>query len=148
VAKADGCFPPRQGSDPVGCHSEHNLCSSSELPCSRIEGHVRHQQQGGRLPVPCSVLIRVRTGPYRGVACRIWEQLKNAHGGNAQVQARLFATYRREYENFTHLPAESIDAMFQRFTVIVNKMRANVAVITYDDHDRAIKLLHSLDRTV
>jgi hypothetical protein len=82
------------------------------------------------------------------LACRIWEQLKNAHNGNAQVQARLFATYRREYENFTHLPGESIDAMFQRFTVIMNNMRANVAVLPYDDHDRAVKLLHSLDRTV
>jgi chemotaxis receptor (MCP) glutamine deamidase CheD len=38
--------------------------------------------------------------------------------------------------------------MFQRFTVIVNNMSANVAVLPYDDHDRAIKLLHSLDRTV
>jgi hypothetical protein len=46
------------------------------------------------------------------LACRIWEQLKNAHAGKAQVQDRLFATYRREYENFTHLPSESIDAMF------------------------------------
>jgi hypothetical protein len=36
------------------------------------------------------------------LVCRIWEQLKNAHAGNAQVQVRLFATYRREYENFTH----------------------------------------------
>jgi hypothetical protein len=74
------------------------------------------------------------------LACRIWEQLKNAHAGNAQVQARLFATYRREYENITHLPSESIDAMFQRFTVIVNNMRANVAVIPYDDHDSVVKL--------
>jgi hypothetical protein len=82
------------------------------------------------------------------LACRIWEQLKNAHAGNTQVQARLFATYRREYENFTHLLGESIDAMFQRFTVIVNNMMANVAVLPYDDHDRAIKLLHSLDRTM
>jgi hypothetical protein len=57
-------------------------------------------------------------------------------------------TYWREYENFTHLPGESLDAMFQRFTVIVNNMRANVAVLPYDDHDMAIKLLHSLDRTV
>jgi hypothetical protein len=56
--------------------------------------------------------------------------------------------YRREYVNFTHLPDESIDAMFQRFTVIVNNMRANVVVLTYDDHDKAVKLLHSLDRTV
>jgi hypothetical protein len=38
------------------------------------------------------------------LACRIWEQLKNAPAENAQVQDRLFATYRREYENFTHLP--------------------------------------------
>jgi hypothetical protein len=82
------------------------------------------------------------------LACRIWEQLKNAHAGNAQVQARLFVTNRREYENFTHLPGESIDAMLQHFTVIVNNMRANVAVLPYDDHDRAVKLLHSLDRIV
>jgi hypothetical protein len=82
------------------------------------------------------------------LACRSWEQLKNAHAGNAQVQARIFATYRREYKNFTHLPGESIDAMFQQFTVIVNSMRANVVELLYDDHDRAIKLLHSLDRTM
>jgi hypothetical protein len=71
-----------------------------------------------------------------------------ARGGNAQVQARMYATYRREYENFTHLPGESIDALFQRFTVVVNSMRANVDVLPYDDHDRAVKLLHSLDRTI
>jgi hypothetical protein len=88
---------------------------------------------------------RVRT---EDLACRIWEQLKNAHAGNAQVQARLFATYQREYENFTHLPGGSIDAMFQHFTAFVNNMRANVAVLPYDDHDRAVKLLNSLDHTV
>jgi hypothetical protein len=60
----------------------------------------------------------------------------------------MYATYQREYENFTHLPGESIDALFQRFTVAVNNMRANVDVLPYDDHDRAVKLLHSLDRTV
>jgi hypothetical protein len=37
---------------------------------------------------------------------------------------------------------------FQRFTVVVNNMRSNVDVLPYDDHDRAVKLLHSLDRTV
>jgi hypothetical protein len=74
--------------------------------------------------------------------------LKNAHAGNVQVLARLFATYRKKYENFTHLPGESIDAMFQRFTVIVINMRANVVVLPYDDHDRAVKLLHSPDHTM
>jgi hypothetical protein len=76
------------------------------------------------------------------LACRIWTQLKEAHVGNAHVQAR------REYENITHLPIESIDALFQWFTVVVNNMRANVDVLPYDDHDRAVKLLYSLDRTI
>jgi hypothetical protein len=30
------------------------------------------------------------------LACRIWTVLKEAHVGNAQVQARMYATYRRE----------------------------------------------------
>jgi hypothetical protein len=82
------------------------------------------------------------------LACRIWSVLKEAHVGNAQLQARLYATHQREYENFTHLPGESIDALFQRFTVVVNNMRANVDVVPYDDHDRVVKLLNSLDGTI
>jgi hypothetical protein len=82
------------------------------------------------------------------LACRIWSVLKEAHVWNAQVLAQMYETYRREYENFTHLPGESIDALFLRFTVVVNNMRANVDVLTYDDHDRAVKLLHTLDLTV
>jgi hypothetical protein len=82
------------------------------------------------------------------LACRIRVVLKEAHVGNAQVQARMYETYRREYENFTHLSGESIDALFQRFTVVVNNMRANMDVLLYDDHDRAVKLLHSLDPTI
>jgi hypothetical protein len=42
------------------------------------------------------------------LACRIWAVLKEAHVGNAQVQARIYATYWREYENFTHLPGYMI----------------------------------------
>jgi hypothetical protein len=38
--------------------------------------------------------------------------------------------------------------LFQRFIVIVNNMRANVDVLSYDDHDRVVKLLHALDRIV
>jgi hypothetical protein len=43
----------------------------------------------------------------------------------------MYATYRREYENFTHLPGESIDALFHSFTVVANNMRANVDVLPY-----------------
>ena len=82
------------------------------------------------------------------LACKTWEKLSVAHGGNNQVKERLLASYRREYENFTQLPGESIDVMFQRFTYIVNNIWANVTVLPYDDHDRAIKLLHCLDLTV
>jgi hypothetical protein len=82
------------------------------------------------------------------LACRIWLELKNAHAGNVDVQARLYVTHRREYVNFTHLPSESIDALFHRFKVVVNNMRANVDVLPYDNHDRAVKLLHALDRTM
>jgi hypothetical protein len=56
----------------------------------------------------------------------------------------MYATYRREYENFTHLPGEFIDALFQRFTVVVNNMGANVDVLPYDDHDRAPEVSSSL----
>jgi hypothetical protein len=82
------------------------------------------------------------------LACRIWTMLKEAHVRNGQVQARMYATYWRDYEKITHLPSGSIDALFQRFTVVVNNMRANVDVLPYDDHGRAVKLLHSLDHTV
>jgi hypothetical protein len=82
------------------------------------------------------------------LACRIWEKLKDAHAGNAHVQAWMYVTYRREYENFTHLPGESTDTLFQRFTVVVNNMRDNVIVLPYNDHDRAVKLLHSSDREI
>jgi hypothetical protein len=55
------------------------------------------------------------------LACRIWSVLKEAHIWNVEVLARMYANYRREYENFTHLPGESIDALFQRFTVVVTQ---------------------------
>jgi len=82
------------------------------------------------------------------LASQIWQKLKVAHGGDSHVKARLFSMYRREYENFAHLPGESVDALFQRFTSIVNNMKANITVLPYSDHDRAIKLLQALDRSV
>jgi hypothetical protein len=38
--------------------------------------------------------------------------------------------------------------LFQRFTVVVNNMRAHVDILPYDDHDRVVKLLHMLDGTM
>jgi len=82
------------------------------------------------------------------LANKIWSTLQNFHEGTNQVKARLFETYHREYENFSHLPGETTDTLFQRFVSIVNKMKANVVVLPYTDHDQAMKLFHSLDRSV
>jgi len=79
------------------------------------------------------------------LAHKIWSPLQNFHERTNQVKARLFETYRREYENFSHLPGETTDTLFHRFVSIVNKMKANVIVLPYTDHDQAMKLLHSLD---
>ena len=54
----------------------------------------------------------------------IWKTLEKYHEGTSHVKTRLFETYRREYENFVQLPGESVDSMFSRFQVIVNKQAA------------------------
>jgi hypothetical protein len=79
---------------------------------------------------------------------QIWSTLKRFHEDNDHVKTRLFETYMREYENFTRLVGETIDTMFSRFQSIVNKMSANKAQLPYDDHERALKLLHALDQRV
>jgi hypothetical protein len=85
---------------------------------------------------------------HLNLAWQIWEKLLVAHGGDNHVKARLFVSYRMQYENFTQLPGEDIDAMFQRFTAIVNNMKANVEDFPYTEHDQALKLLHILDQNV
>jgi hypothetical protein len=49
------------------------------------------------------------------------------------------------YENFSQLDGESIDSLFSRFQSIVSKIRANKPQLPYDDHERALKLLYTLD---
>jgi hypothetical protein len=85
---------------------------------------------------------------HLNLAWQIWEKLFVAHGGDNHVKARLFVSYRMQYEDFTQLPREDIDAMFQRFTAIVNNMKANVEDFPYTEHDQALKLLHILDQNV
>jgi len=70
------------------------------------------------------------------------------HEGMSWVKTRLFETHHREYENFVQLPGESVDSMFSHFQSIMNKMRKNKLQLPYDDHERALKLVHALDRRV
>ena len=81
-------------------------------------------------------------------AHKVWTCLENYHEGTPQVKARLFETHRREYENFTQEPGESIDLMFSHFQSIVNKVNANrsASALKYTEHEKALKLLYALDR--
>ena len=45
----------------------------------------------------------------------IWARLNEHHEGTNTVKARLFQTHRREYENFTQKPGESVEEMFGHF---------------------------------
>jgi hypothetical protein len=82
------------------------------------------------------------------MAHEIWSTLKKFQEGNDHVKTRPFETYHREYENFVQLAGETIDTMFFWFQSTVNKMRANKAQLPYDDHERALKLLHALEEVV
>ena len=81
-------------------------------------------------------------------AHQIWSTFERFHEGNDHVKTGLFETYRWEYENFVQMARETIDTMFSRFKSIVNKMHANKSHLPYDDHERALKLLHALDQRV
>ena len=80
-------------------------------------------------------------------AREIWATLQAHHEGTTQVKARLYQTYRREYENFAQRPGESIDDLFARFQPVINKLRANKtdADQLVSDHEQALKILHTLD---
>ena len=80
----------------------------------------------------------------------IWARLNEHHEGTNAVKARLFQTHRREYENFTQKPGESVEEMFGRFQSVINKLRANKSATDYfpTDHKHALKLLHTLDPKV
>ena len=83
-------------------------------------------------------------------AHKVWTCLENYHEGTPQVKARLFETHRREYENFTQGPGESIGDMFSRFQSILNKVNANRSAdaLEYTEHEKALKLLYALDRSM
>src|SRR6185503_16012262 len=70
-------------------------------------------------------------------AHKVWTCLENYHAGTPHAKARLFETHRREYENFTQGPSESIGDMFSRFQSIVNKVNANRSAdaLEYTEHE-------------
>ncbi|XP_066311656.1 uncharacterized protein [Miscanthus floridulus] len=79
------------------------------------------------------------------LAYQIWEKLRKYHEGSNTVKNQKFEIHQKEFDAFCQLPSESIDDMFARFQVIVNKMKAMNSNMPYDDHARALRLLHSLN---
>jgi hypothetical protein len=80
-------------------------------------------------------------------AREIWSTLSVFHEGTNQIKARRQSTYNQEYQMFVQGPGESLDAMFARFDGIVSNLRST-GVLPYSDHERAIKLLYALDRSI
>ena len=80
----------------------------------------------------------------------IWSLLSAHQEGTATIKARLVETYRREYENFVQRPGESVDDLFDRFQLIIYKLRVNSAPaeLPYTDHQQAMKLVYALDRKI
>ena len=116
----------------------------------QIDQHEANSKAVNALFSSLSLAEFERVSHFR-VAREIWSTLERFHEGTPHVKTRVFDTYRREYENFVHMPGETIDSMFSRFQVIVNKMRANMGTrieFPYTDHERAIKLLEALDPKV
>ncbi|KAG8083377.1 hypothetical protein GUJ93_ZPchr0015g6850 [Zizania palustris] len=64
-----------------------------------------------------------------------------------EIKAKRQSTYNQQYQLFVQAPGESIEAMFSRFDAIVGNLRSN-GTLAYNDHDRAIKLLYALDRSI
>ncbi|XP_066361199.1 uncharacterized protein [Miscanthus floridulus] len=68
-----------------------------------------------------------------------------------RMSAYLQSLGSREWEiceDATYVMLETVDAMFSRFQLIVNKMWANKPQLLYDNHERALKLLYVLYRRV
>lgn len=80
-------------------------------------------------------------------AREIWSTLSVFHEGTNQIKARRQSTYNQEFQMFVQGPGESLDAMFARFDGIVSNLRST-GVLPYSDHERAIKLLYALDRSI
>ena len=96
----------------------------------------------------CLSLVEFERVIHLAMAHQIWSTLERFYEGNDHIKTRLFETYRREYENFVKLARETIDMMLSHLKSIVNRMCANKAHLPYDDHERALKLVHALDQRV
>jgi len=129
------------------CEDEHYEVLAARVGQEQIDQHEANSKAHNAI-FSCLSPTEFDRVSHHTTAREIWKTLEKYHEGTSHVKTRLFETYRREYKNFVQLPGESVDSMFSRFQVIVNKMRTNKPQLPYDDRERALKLLHALDRRV
>ncbi|MGZ7907532.1 hypothetical protein, partial [Haemophilus sp. SZY H53] len=129
------------------CNSADYVVLAARVTQLQIDEHDANSRARNAL-FSCLSMSEFDRVSHLPTAREIWATLMRFHEGTTQVKSRLYESHKREYENFRHMPGESIESLFARFQVIVNRMRANKELLPFDDHERALKLLHTLDRSV
>jgi hypothetical protein len=110
------CFLERKGADLVGCDIDENYVTPENRKAPRGRENIEANARAVDYLFLALCQDEFERVMGKDQACKIWGKLKVAHGGDSHVWGRLFNVYRNEYENFVHLPGESIDAMFHHFT--------------------------------
>jgi hypothetical protein len=121
--------------------------ASDQITLIQMEFHDSNNKSQDAL-LSCLSLAEFERVRHLATAHQIWSTLERFYEGNDHIKTRLFETYRREYENFVKLARETIDMMLSHLKSIVNRMCANKAHLPYDDHERALKVVHALDQRV
>jgi hypothetical protein len=77
-----------------------------------IEGHVRCQQQDSQLHVSFFVSIRIRSGSDRGFGMQDLVGAKECSCWECGCSGMSVCNLSERVRDLTHLPGESIDALF------------------------------------
>jgi len=105
------------------CENERYEVLAARVGQEQIDQHEANSKARNAL-FSCLSPTEFNRVSHHATAREIWKTLEKYHEGTSHVKTGLFETYRREYENFVQLPGESVDSMFSRFQVIVNKQAA------------------------
>jgi hypothetical protein len=78
------------------------------------------------------------------IAHDVWLKLCNTYEGSSEIKSSHKDTYNRQYQMFSHKPAESLEDCFARFKSIISSLHS-YGPLAYSDIERAKQLLYALD---
>jgi hypothetical protein len=78
------------------------------------------------------------------IAHYVWLKLCNTYEGSSEIKSSHKDTYNRQYQMFSHKPAESLEDCFARFESIISSLHS-YGPLAYSDIERAKQLLYALD---